>query len=105
MLSVTTASRCDAWFETSCHAVVMWLPWLSKFKTGVSYYRYVAKMKKYEFEVIILDYIVNIVECGLKIGYHCHQHAVKIKDDEFEVITPGDIDIVVLDYLSSYFTT
>ena len=40
------------------------------FKTGVSYYRYVAKTKEYEFEVIIPDNIVNIVECGLKIGDH-----------------------------------
>lgn len=58
------------WFETGCHTVVMWLPWLSMFKTGVSYYRYVAKTKEYEFEVIIPDDIVNIVECGLKIGDH-----------------------------------
>jgi hypothetical protein len=45
VLSVITASRCDMRFETGCHTVVMWLPWLSMFKTGVSYYRYVAKTK------------------------------------------------------------
>ncbi len=49
-------------FETGCHAVVMWLPCLSEFKTGVPYYQYIAKVKEYEFDVVIPDNIVDIVE-------------------------------------------